>query len=61
MEMKNINRFRTLKRSQIGGSTTLAAISEMAVMDKQYATSAFEYPKLAKKNGVTILKFISAT
>lgn len=36
-------------------------ISEIAVIDKQKATSLLLYPRLTKKNGVIILKFISAT
>lgn len=54
-------RFLIGNRSQIGGKMIRDEISEMAVMDKQNATSVLLYPKLAKKNGVIILKFISAT
>lgn len=59
--MKNMVRFLIANRSHIGGKIIRDEMSEIAVTDKQYATSVFEYPKLLKKNGVIILKFISAT
>lgn len=61
METKKIVRFLIGNLSQIGGKMIRDEISEMAVTDKQYEMSVLSYPRSAKKNGVTILKFISAT
>lgn len=61
IDTMKIDRFRTLNLSAIGGRMIRARMSVIAVMDKHDAMSPFSYPRLAKKNGVIILKLISAT
>lgn len=61
IETMNTRRFDTFVLSQIGGTMIRARMSVSAEMLKQYAVSALVYPRFARKKGVTILKFISAT